>query len=351
MFGIDRTPNAADDERMEVLGHDAVALLMDALTSLDVQTLSPAVRDAESDIVLADGTSLWVKRLSLVTPDVAQRSLGSAGDATLMVVGDRVTAAARRVLKARGAGYYDLRGHLVLTTPSLRIDTDVEPVIARPERRDPLSGRAGLEVATHLLINPDTAPSVRELARQLHRSPSTVSEVLAALKRQDLLASDGRVTDAQLFWRVADRWPGERTHLAEVPDPGGTSRTSGPLRLGLGAEGTGWALADSAAAAALGAPLAFSQGQPLDFFVPDATTVRRARSLLGGSTGRATARCSLRVAPVPAVCAQRVNLPSNPFVWPLTHPVFAALDLAQDAGRGHEVLEAWTPDGTWRRVW
>lgn len=28
-----------------------------------------------------------------------------------------------------------------------------------------------------------------------------------------------------------------------------------------------------------------------------------------------------------------------------------ALDLAQDTGRGREILDAWTPDERWTRVW
>jgi hypothetical protein len=36
--------------------------------------------------------------------------------------------------------------------------------------------------------------------------------------------------------------------------------------------------------------------------------------------------------------------------WPVAHPLFVALDLAQDTGRGREILDAWTPtEGT--RVW
>jgi hypothetical protein len=31
--------------------------------------------------------------------------------------------------------------------------------------------------------------------------------------------------------------------------------------------------------------------------------------------------------------------------------VFVALDLAQDVGRGREILAAWTPDSRWSRVW
>jgi len=53
------------------------------------------------------------------------------------------------------------------------IDAEVEPVKGRLERTKALSGRAGLEVATALLMQPERRVAVRELARELGRSPST----------------------------------------------------------------------------------------------------------------------------------------------------------------------------------
>ena len=212
---------------------------------------------------------------------------------------------------------------------------------------------AGLEVATALLMEPAGGVAVRELARRLGRSPSTVSEVLAALRRDGLVDDQHRVEGTELFWQVADRWPDTRVYLARLPEPGEDAAIIRPLRLGLDdAETTaGWALADSAAAVAYGAPLAVRTGQLLDFYVPDLATARRAAVLLGSASSRPQARCAVRAAPVPAVCAHRVDLPANPFGWPLAHPVFVALDLAQDAGRGREILEAWTPPQRWARVW
>jgi hypothetical protein len=58
----------------------------------------------------------------------------------------------------------------------------------------------------------------------------------------------------------------------------------------------------------------------------------------------------LRVAPVPLATRSRIDL-SGPPKWPLAHPLFVALDLAQDIGRGREILEAWNPDERWTRVW
>jgi hypothetical protein len=59
------------------------------------------------------------------------------------------------------------------------------------------------------------------------------------------------------------------------------------------------------------------------------------------------------------VCEQRVAplmLPAGKGGWPLAHPVFVALDLAKDPGRGGEILDTWTPGHLdtakpWKRVW
>jgi DNA-binding transcriptional ArsR family regulator len=337
---------------------DGEALLMDALAQLGVhaqQTASTSDRGIE--LVLEPGeTTVQVKHCALVTDEVARRLLAEtppAPNSVLLVVADRVTEGARRLLIARRAGYYDLRGHLALRTDSVVIEADVEPVSGRAERVHPLSGKAGLEVATALLMEPTGGVAVRELARRLGRSPSTVSEVLAALRRAGLVDDQHRVEGAELFWQVADRWPATRVYLARLPAPGDDAAIAKPLRLGLyDAETTaGWALADSAAAVVYGAPLAVRTGQLLDFYVPDLATVRRATALLGPAPSRPQARCAVRAAPVPAVCAHRVDVPINPFEWPLAHPVFVALDLAQDAGRGREILDAWTPPQRWARVW
>jgi DNA-binding transcriptional ArsR family regulator len=336
---------------------DTEDLLLDALAQLGVQTRQVVgVPDQGIDLVIEPGeTRVQVKHRVLVTDEVARRLLIETPrppDSVLLVVGDRVTEIARRLLIEHRAGYYDLRGHLALRAANIVIDADVEPVSGRAERTHALSGNAGLQVAAALLTEPAAGASVRELARRLGRSPSTVSEVLAALRRAGLVDDRHRVEDTQLFWQVADRWPAARVHLARLPIPDDASITK-PLRLGLDdAENTiGWALTDSAAAVAYGAPLAVRTGQLVDFYVPDQATVRRATALLGAASSRTQARCAVRVAPVPEACSRRVDLATNPFEWPLAHPLFVALDLAQDSGRGREILGAWTPPERWARVW
>lgn len=339
---------------------DATELLAEAFVRLGLQAQATAGADGgRAELVLdPDGvaTTVEVQRRSLVTEDVAARLLAEVEvrGAVVVVVGDRVTDAARRVLTSRRGGYLDLRGRLALRADRVLIDTDVEPLRTRESRTSALSGKAGLEVATALLRQPSRPVAVRQLARELTRSASTVSEVLAVLRRDGLVDDRNAVTDTRLFWQVAERWRTTPTYLAQVPSADDRT-TSQALRLGTDVgdvdAAEGWALTDAVAAAAYGAPAAIRTGQTLHFYVRDAALVRRATTILGASTSVADARCAVRVAPVPAVCRHRVA-PSPPQAeWPLAHPVFVALDLAQDAGRGREILEGWTPGERWPRVW
>jgi DNA-binding transcriptional ArsR family regulator len=333
------------------------ALLVDALEQVGVQArTTTGAPDRGIDLILdPGGVEVQVKHRALVTGEVALRLLGETPlppHRVLLVVADRVTEDARAVLTRHHVGYFDLRGHLAIRSATIVIDVDVEPVSRRTERTNALNGTVGLEVATALLMNPADGVAVRELARRLGRSASTVSEILAALRSAGLADERHRIEGTELFWQVSDRWPAARVYLANLPMPGDAMMTRS-LRLGLDdAEQTaGWALTDSAAAAAYGAPLAVSTGQLLDFYVPDQATARRATTLLGAAPSRTQARCAIRVAPVHAACSHRFDLDNNPFEWPLAHPVFVALDLAQDAGRGREVLADWTPPERWIRVW
>lgn len=162
--------------------------------------------------------------------------------------------------------------------------------------------------------------------------------------------TDRTVDHPLLFWRLADRWTAPRTYLAQLPLPHVAAYRALRLGLDLGRDEVGWALTDSIAASVYGAPVAVHSEQMPDFYVPDGSLVRRATRLLGVGS-RDSAACAIRVAPVMAACRDRVNLPTSPTEWPLAHPLFVALDLAQDSGRGREILDDWTPTEPWTRVW
>jgi hypothetical protein len=282
-----------------------------------------------------------------------------------VVVADRVSQTARDWLGFEGLAWLDLRGHLRLTGGGLFIDTDVPAVFERPGRTEPLAGVAGLEVACRLLMQPREGVRVRAVAAGVGRAPSTVSEILAGLRSAGLVDDNRLAEPVELFEQVADRWRPVRTAVTSLPDTADAVMVRALRVNPFQIEGeTGWAVTDTVAAAAYGAPVAVRGDHPPDFFVPDAAALRRATQLLGptATVGSATVgkvvagaavAATVAVAPVPAACTSRVDplTVTGRSGWPLTHPLFVALDLAQDPGRGREILDGWSPPEPWIRVW
>lgn len=227
-------------------------------------------------------------------------------------------------------------------------------MLTRPGlNRQGLSGRVGIELAALLLLDPTKRIGVRAAAATLSRAPSSISETLTAMQAADLVNSDRQPVVPDLFWALAERWRPVGHDLASIPGPG-RERDNDALRLGFDdVESTiGWALTDTVAASVYGAPVSMRADHPPDFYVPDQATVRRALHLLGPALSASSRACRVRVAPVSLVCDHRVDATSwTPESWPLANPLFVALDLAQDPGRGREILEAWTPGRRWNRVW
>lgn len=299
-----------------------------------------------------------VKVAATVTPDSLAKQLPrwsgtrpQAAPAPLLVA-DRIVAAARQVLREHGWGWLDLRGHLRLSGPGVLVDTAVPaaPKIQRPV--DLFVGKVALEVACALLLTPERPGSVRQLARDLNRSPSSVSTVMNSLQEAQYLDSQRLPVTPELFWEAASAWRPVNTTIARITllhDPTITAA----LRTGWDepATGTGWALTDTMAAAAYGAPAGVRTGYPPDFYVPDTTTAHRAETLLGRPTSDDARGATIRIAPVPQVCTLRYPGPPDGPPWPLAHPLFVALDLAADPSRGREILEGWNPPEGITRVW
>jgi DNA-binding transcriptional ArsR family regulator len=329
---------------------DTDELVVDAFRQLDInaQLLVGAPKGTDLALELEGlNVELLVERKSLVTDDVAARLVGQSPGQVLFVVADRVTESARKLLTSHNSGYLDLRGRLALRTGTILIDAEVEPVKQRADRVDALSGKAGLEIAVALLMEPGRGAPVRELARELGRSPSTVSEVLKALRQHGLVDESNRVVGTDLFWAVADRWSTPQIYVAHLPDPRDSSAKA--LRLGLD-DDTGWSTVGSLPASGYGAPVVAREDELVEFYVPDAATARRAVTLLGAAPMASSAKASIQVAPVPAALTHRTTAKRSGMKWPAAHPLFVALDLAQDQGRGREILDGWTPtEGT--RVW
>jgi hypothetical protein len=270
-----------------------------------------------------------------------------------VVVGDRITAEARQQLNQAGLGWLDLRGHLRLVGPGLLVDAEV-PALSEPTAdRSGIVGQVGVELAALLLLDPRERIGVRGAAAALGRAPSSMSDAFRALRAADLVKAEREPVVPGLFWELAGQWEPASRDLAVLPEPG-RGRDNAALRLGLDdvAVTTGWALTDTVAAAVYGAPVGMRDDHPRDFYVPDHSTLRRAVQVLGSASTPSLRAGRVRVAPVPAVCARRVDASgwANE-VWPLAHPLFVALDLAQDPGRGREILDGWTPRSPWHRVW
>jgi len=323
---------------------------VEAASALGLSAHAAGDADHGPNMVTLDvhGTVVAVEVKSRATVSDAQLATlppaGSADPVLQVLVADRLLSSGRAALDRLGWSWLDLRGHLRLVGPGLHVDADVPPFRGRPARTHALSGAAGVEVACELMLAEEPGVSVRSLARAVGRAPSTVSEVLKALRAEDLLTARGEVAVPELFREVAAVWRPAAVATVAVPTPDATLARS--LRLNIDdVSATGWALTDTMAAAAYGAPVVVASGHPHDFYVPDKVTFRRAQALLPLEDSALAA--TIRVAPVPAVCTRRKKGATE---WPMAHELFVALDLAQYAGRGREILEQWTPGG-WRRVW
>jgi hypothetical protein len=171
---------------------------------------------------------------------------------------------------------------------------------------------------------------------------------MSALREAGLVDDAGLPVVPDLFWDTADAWRPATTAVIRVDlldDP----TVAKVLKTAWDDPAVvGWALTDTLAAAEYGAPTGVRADYPPDFYVPDEMTVRRAATMLGVPPSGSTRGATLRVAPVPQVCATRRPAPGR---RPLAHPLFVALDLAADPGRGREILEGWTPPAEVIRVW
>ncbi len=365
MFGIDRTPNIDHTWAVaETRRKEAIDALTDALAEVGLHVdAGDNAKESGNDLVVhsaaGDRFEIQVKARSLVAGPLpanlvrARQPSGASGEPLVIVVGERVTAEAKAQLRSMGWGWLDLRGHLHVNGPGVFVDANVTLLDRHSQTPDPIAGLVGIEVASLLLMDPDRVLGVRQVASELGRAPSSVSEALARLRDAGLVEKGGGPAIPDLFRQLARRWRPETYDVATLPGPGG-GPVNEALRLGLdtAATGPGWALGDSLAAVAYGAPLNLSGSYPPDLYVPGKTTVRRALQLLGPATDHQTRAGTLRLAPIALACSRRVEwTPRHNLEWPLVHPLFVALDLAQDPGRGTEALEAWKPDPQWHRVW
>jgi hypothetical protein len=114
----------------------------------------------------------------------------------------------------------------------------------------------------------------------------------------------------------------------------------------------GWALGGDDAAASWGAPVLAAGSRPWIWVPAEADARRAERSLSSASWDDYAA--VIAVPPTLLVCRYRQRPPTDlePQFLPTIHPLFLALELAQDPARGREILDQWTPDyPNIHRVW
>jgi hypothetical protein len=354
-----RTPNNCHAVAVRgLLEADAEDAIQAAVAALGLTVRVPRAADDGIDLIIEGPAGpqikVQVQTASLVSAQVAKSMLDGKDEpssgALRLIVAKRITADARRVLNDLGLSWLDLRGHIRLVGPGLFVDADTADFSADVPDRGGIYGQVGVELAVLVLLDPDRTWGVREAAAALSRAPSSVSQAFAAMRAAHLVADQLTHEGPDLFWELAQHWAPASIDVADVPGPG---RDNEALRLGLDDVETtvGWALTDTVAAAHYGAPVAMRSDHPLDFYVPDRATLRRAVHLLGSAPNSPARAARIRVAPVPAVCARRVDAHEWATEWPLANPLFVALDLAQDPGRGREILQEWRPSGRVRRVW
>ena len=336
---------ASGRDRSHEYATDLVATLaaIGVTAQLDVNEAAP-----HDTLLVLPGSKLEVEVIGLLRPEAVGAILrGDHRRRPLLIISDRIPVAARERLRAAGVNFYDRSGHLRIVAPPVVIDTGVPSLVAATSAGHPLDTPTGRDVAIACLTDARSAHPVRETARWINRDPGSVSRVMSALRTEGLLSEDGRPAIPGLFRSLVLHWRRTAIALARAPEPGMAQLTD-QLRLGLDDyTEVGWALTDTMAAQAWGAPMVARGDYPPDFYLPDAATLRRAELLLGRAERPEIRGCTVAVTPAPVVCRHRVERGID---FPVANHVAVALDLALDPSRGAEVLRGWRPKDV-TRVW
>jgi len=305
---------------------DQLALALDELVHLGVVRID----EARGGKVLVQGRrGPWPARVHAydVVGEPLARQVVSRGrrDGPGILVANQISDPARRFLESKRWSWLDRRlgAHIADLDRDIEIRYTGRPADRPPTipREGPIRGRAGIAYAAALLLDPTDPPSMRAVAAAVDMSPQSVSNAAKLLGDAGLVGPDRRPTVPDLFWALADVWQPVRTAtVATAPTPR-----------------EGWVLGGDQAAAALGAPVVAFDERPW-LWVPTVVELRRAERSLGAGDA-----ATLAVPPTPLVLTTAGQ--------GLPHPLFVALDLARDPGRGREVLDRWRPEGVdvvWR---
>lgn len=328
-------------------------------------------RDDPDTVTIGVGTTSW-------TAEVIARDVVAERDARALVAEPRTTAglvvarqlsaAAKDVFAEAGSepasswSWLDRRGELVCRhadamavvhfgRPEL---PTTAPLPARwhaaaPVPGGPIRGRAGVGLAAHTLLSPEEPASIREVARAIGMSHGAVGSARQLLHEHGLIRPDGSAACPELFDALARVWRPLRICPVRILP---TEDLAHRLGSASDRDAPGWCVGGDAAVAGWGASIVSSATRPW-IWVPELADARRAeRALEAGTWDDAAA--IVAVAPTPLVgTTRRISPhPIAPGFLPSAHPLFLALELAQDPSRGREILDQWHPDPSEvARVW
>lgn len=199
---------------------------MKAITAVLEQSI-PGARVTELEegieLQLPDGP----KALFRVESDASD--VADTGLPTVLFL-ERADSRTLSTLRGMGSSFVTAQGAVFLAAPGLYVDIRPARALVDPDRtRNPFSLR-GRQVCVMLLMQPDHAWSVRELANASSASESFVSRVVSALEDQAFIDSDDsgfRARAEFLFAALAEQWPRPTAFFAGRPPSGGEAVIGG----------------------------------------------------------------------------------------------------------------------------
>ncbi len=358
MFGSYRTLKGRN--RMPAIRtsqRDQLAIAIEDLAEVAGLTtgLSISVVGPDRVRIEMDAWGPWLAAVhprSSLSPQEAEALIAAEADGSAhIVVADQIAAKAKEQLVAASWSWLDRRSELRLLHRYATIEIRLPPgglhpepsprmALAAPASDSPIRGRAGISYAAALLVSGEAKPSsIRSVARAIGMAPSTVSEAAALLRASGYILPNGEPEVPDLFDALVAVWrPVHAKPVATRPVPDELEWLKPNVD---DLDEIGWAQGGDEAALAWGAPMFLSGDRPW-IWVPDLLSARRAERRLG-SADWANATGVIAVPPTPLVCIGRRRAPLNTIDWPTPHPLYLALDLARDQGRGREILDGWKP--------
>lgn len=222
--------------------------------------------------------------------------------------------------------------------------------LAAPRSDGPIRGRAGISYAAALLLQRAEIPSIRTIAHEAQMSHGAIGQASKLLRESGLILPSGAPQIPELFWALAAVWsPTRITPVATIPNQDEAAHLLADLDH---LDKPGWCLGGDEAAAAWGAPVFSAASRPW-IWVPHEGDARRAERILKPTTWDHSVAI-IAMPPTVIACTTRLVAPTLeqlPYL-PTAHPLFLALELAQDPARGHEILDQWHPtQPEIQRVW